>query len=111
VKTYPKIEDQLPILSKNVEALLASKPLQHHTKGSSMMGQVHGPMVVALGHDVAGGYGVGPDLPGTCLPFCCWLCCCFGTAPCSTPAGPGVAKMKSDFNSTIVPRPGKGISK
>ncbi len=70
------------------------------------MGQIQGPVVVSLGHDVEGGYGVGPDLPGTVLPFCCWLVCC-----CSPPAGSIVSKMKSYLNASVVPRPGKGISK
>ncbi len=99
------------VLNKNIDAITSNKPLQHHKKGVGMMGQMHGPPIVALGHDISDGYGVGPDLPGTCLPFCCWFCCCLGTAPCSTPAGHGVSKMKSDFNGTIIPRPGKGISK
>lgn len=110
VKTYPKIDDQIAVVKQNIVAFLAGKPLVHHTKNSSFMGKMHGPIVVALGHDIEEGYGLGPDLPGTCLPFCCWLCCCFGS-PCSTPAGKGVAKMKSDLNSSIIPRPGKGLSK
>lgn len=110
VKTYPKIQDQLPVLVKNVDLLFQKKALQHHVKGASFFGKVNGPLLVALGHSVEkDSYGVGPDLPGTCLPCCCWTCCCFG-APCAPPAGAGSAKTKADFNNSVVPKKGKGIS-
>jgi hypothetical protein len=62
-------------------------------------------MMVAFGHGLDGGYGLGPDIPG-CAWFC-WFCCCC----CSVPGGPGVAKMKSDFNNSIFPKKGEGISR
>lgn len=108
VKTYPRIDDQLPTLYANIEAVLSDNALLHHVRGKSFTGQFKGPLMVALGHDHPEGYGVGPDLPG-CLGGCCWFCCCCGP-PCSTPAGPGVAKAKSDFNQSVFPHPGKGLS-
>lgn len=81
----------------------------HHVKGKSMPGSFPGPVMVAFGHGgVKDAYGVGPDLgPGCCSAFC-WFCCFCGP-PCSTPAGAGVAKAKTDFNMTIVPKNGVGI--
>ncbi len=108
MKTYPRLDDQLGTLLPNVEAKLANKPLKDHQRGRSFQGQMQGPVMVAFGHGVADGYGVGPDLPG-CAGLCCWMCCCCGP-PCSTPAGPGVEKAKNDFNYTITPKPGKGIA-
>lgn len=106
VKTFVKVGDQMPTLVANVVNFLANKPLTHHVKGKSFEGKFNGPGMVALGHGLPDGYGVGPELPGCCLGWCCWFCCC-----CQTPQGPRVAKMKSDFNLTVIPRPGKGLSK
>ncbi len=64
VKTFPKIDDQLPVLKFNLDAVLNGTPLKHHIKGASMMGKLDGPALVALGHSHAEGWGVGPDLPG-----------------------------------------------
>ena len=95
---------------KNIGLRFQNKDLQHHVKGASFFGKVNGPLLVALGHGAGPeSYGLGPDLPGCCLPFCCWFCCCVGP-PCSTPAGSGAGKMKSDFNDSVVPKKGKGIS-
>lgn len=107
IKTYPKIDDQMPVLVKNVAAALNKTPLTHHVKGASYFGRLDGPLLVALGHGHADGYGLGPDLPG-CLGWLCWGCCCFGW-PCSAPAGRQSAKAKSDFNNTIKPKPGVGL--
>jgi len=96
-------------LLPNIEAKLNNRALKEHKRGASFMGQLQGPALVAMGHGHPEGYGVGPDLPG-CAGFCCWLCCFFGM-PCSPPAGHAVAQMKNDFNYTIQPRKGKGISK
>jgi hypothetical protein len=108
VKTYPRIDDQLPTVFHNIEAHLVKKPLKSHVRGANFMGQINGPMLVAFGHDHPEGYGLGPNLPG-CMGTCCWCCCCFG-GPCSTPAGPAAAKMKGDFNRDgVKPKPGIGI--
>ena len=68
------------------------------------MGKIEGPMMVAFGHELPEGYGVGPNLPG-CMGGCCWICCC-----CQTPAGHQTAKAKSDFNNSVIPKKGKGLS-
>ncbi len=109
-KTYPKIYDQLGTLRHNVEAHLALRPLRHHVRGRTMMGHFDGPLMVALGHGIESGEGVGlgPDCPGA-LGFLCWLGC-FLSWPCSHPAGSLVAQVKSDFNNSIQPRKGKGFS-
>jgi hypothetical protein len=108
VKVYPRLDDQLTTLVPNIEAKLAGEAMKDHKRGATLFGSVQGPMLVALGHGLEEGYGLGPDLPGF-SGFCCWLCCCCGP-PCSTPAGKGVAKAKTDFNYTVVPQIGKGIA-
>lgn len=107
VKIYPRLDDQLITLAPNIEAKLAGKPLKDHKRGATLYGSAQGPMLVALGHGVEDGYGVGPDLPG-CPGFCCWLCCFVGP-PCSTPAGREVSKFKTEFNYKVIPQIGKGI--
>lgn len=72
------------------------------------MGQFTGPVMVALGHDHADGYGVGPDCPGL-LGTLCWLCPGL-SGPCAYPAGARIAKAKSDMNRNIQPRKGVGFS-
>ncbi len=74
-----------------------------------MLGHFNGPVMVALGHGVETGeeLGLGPDCPGW-LGTLCWLGCFMSS--CSYPHGSLVAKAKSDFNSTIQPRKGKGFS-
>lgn len=104
VKIAPKIKDQLPVLLENIDASLHSRPLKHHVKGQSFEGRFGGPGMVALGHGLDEGYGVGPELPG-CLGCFCWFLC-----GCQTPAGPRSAKLKTDFNASVMPRLGKGIS-
>lgn len=93
----------MPVLVHNVNAFLTGKPLKNHVKGVSFMGKVEGPIMVALGHGAPKGYGIGPNIPG-CYSFC-WFCCCC----CSTPGGSCVAKMKNEFNNSIVPKKGVGI--
>eukprot|EP01040_Poterioochromonas_malhamensis_P016314 gene16314-18490_t len=104
VKGFPRIGDHLPVALFNLEAVLKKQALKHHVKGVSFMGKIEGPMMVAFGHELPEGYGVGPALPG-CMGGCCWVCCC-----CQTPAGHCTANMKSDFNKSVVPKKGKGIS-
>lgn len=82
--------------------------LKVYVKGFA--GSFSGPAAVALGHHVDGAYGLGPDMPNCCCTTFCW-CCCFCGPPCSTPAGPGVAKQKADFNKTVMPTKGKGMSR
>lgn len=107
VKIYPKIDDQMPTIIKNVVATLEGHALTPHKK--TFYSSIKGPMAVSLGHGHPDGYGVGPDLPG-CLGCVCWTCCCFGM-PCSPPAGKGVMKMKTDLNLSIKAIKGKGYSK
>lgn len=107
-KIIPKIDDQLPTVVKNVLATLEGQTLMHHKKG--FMGNLQGPLLVSLGHDHPQGHGIGPDIPG-CVACICFVCCCLGTAPCSHPHGAGVSKTKSEFNHSIKPTKGKGISK
>jgi hypothetical protein len=101
---------------KNVFATLDKKSegggggvaLTPHAKG--FMGKINWPLLVAFGHGHPDGLGVGPDL-GTGCPGCTmWLCCCFGL-PCSAPAGKASAKTKSDFNYSVKPKKGEGISR
>jgi NADH dehydrogenase FAD-containing subunit len=108
VKTYTKIADQLPTIVKNVDALLLKKQLTAHKRNASFYGQLKGPLLVAFGHDLPNGVGVGPDLPGF-LGICCFACCCFGY-PCQHPQGHNSNAMKSNFNTTIKPQAGKGIN-
>ena len=57
------------------------------------------------------GLGVGPDLGTGCMGYCCYACCCFGMPCGGAPAGKASAKQKADFNKTVVPKKGKGISR
>lgn len=103
IKAATKIVDQLPILQFNLDAFLAGaaysfvcaslrdahwaaahtgRPLKHHVLGASFMGKTTGPVMVAFGHGMPDGLGVGPELPG-CMGGCCWFCCCVG-GPCAT---------------------------
>jgi hypothetical protein len=100
-----KINDQLPDILTNIDAVVNKKPLVAHQRGKSFFGQADGPMMVAFGHGLDEGYGVGPALPG-CMGCCCWVCCC-----CQTPAGHQTNKMKSDFNASVTPKKGKGIDR
>ena len=119
-KSIIRVKDQLPTVVMNIAAFLEKRPLFDHKKGASMNAQIVGAPLVALGHGLPGklecphtrqprysvgadGYGLGPNLPG-CPGLCCWLCCC-----CSTPAGSLSKKMKTDFNKSVKPQPGKGI--
>lgn len=104
IKTYIRVRDQMPTAVRNILARLDSKPLTPHIRAATMDGQISGPMMVALGHDVKGAVGVGPDMPG-CMAGCCWFCCC-----CQPPNGSLPAQMKASFNKTIKPYPGKGLS-
>jgi hypothetical protein len=105
IKTYIKIDDQMPVLMHNIQAVLNNKALKQHVKGQSWEGKIKGPVMVAMGHGLSEGYGLGPELPG-CMGCCCWFICC-----CSAPRGHFVNKMKSDFNYTVKPQLGKGIDK
>ena len=92
----------------NVNALAAGKPLTIHKRGGSLFGRAEGPILVALGHGHEDAVGLGPNLPGA-MGWLCWCCCCMGL-PCSTPYGPGIAKMKYDLNVKMRPQKGKGMS-
>lgn len=106
MKTSPHVEDQLPTVLYNVQAVVGMRPLKDHKIG--FMGKTIGPMMVAFGHELPDGRGIGPDIPA-CNGLC-WVCCCFGM-PCSIPAGKGVAKTKSNFNNTVYPKKGKGMTR
>lgn len=106
-KIGAKIGEQADALVLNILASLEGRPLKSYKKG--MMGNLTGPMLVALGHGHPQGYGLGPNCPG-CVGFMCWFCCCIG-GPCSPPAGSGAAKAKSDFNKSVKPQIGKGLDK
>jgi hypothetical protein len=110
LKTVPPLEDQLPAVLHNLCEALAvpPKPLADYQPGFG--GTMTGPLIVVLGHGIEDGFGVGPDLPGSFLPFCLWLCCCFGP-PCSTPAGKFSTKFKSDFNLSITVKKGEGMTR
>ena len=103
IKTYMRINDQIPTLVSNVLAFLEDKPLVAHVV--SFQGQFSGPGMVCLGHDHPEGIGLGPDCPG-CPGWCCWLICC-----CQPPHGKKIAEIKTDFNVSIKPNKGRGISK
>ena len=98
-----KVGNQLPTLVHNVTAFVHDRPLKNHVRDA-----VRGPLLVALGHDMPNGVGLGPDFPGVGGWFV-W-CCCFCGFPCSPPVGHLGNKLKSDFNKTIGPKKGKGIS-
>ena len=102
----PHLEDQRPTVVKNLLASIQGKPLSKYAK-SFPMGTVQGPMLVAFGHGLKDGLGLGPNLPGCCT-FCCWFCPCFG-GPCALPAGPGSAKAKTDFNMGNFPSASHGL--
>jgi len=105
VKIGPKIKDQVPTLVSNVIAKVEGRSLANYKKG--FFGSLPGPLLVALGHGHAQGYGLGPNLTG-CPGCCIWICCCCGP-PCAPPAGAGPAKIKSDFNKSVKPQVGKGM--
>ena len=105
VKSFVRVNDQMPILVANINLFAENKPLQVHVKGKSFMGQINGPMLVALGHDLPNGYGLGPNVPGYWLSSCLYLCWC------GTPAGRMSNNIKSDFNKNVIPRKGVGISR
>jgi hypothetical protein len=94
--------DQLPTMTANVDRFFASKPLISHIKGKSFFGQIDGPLMIAFGHDLSNGYGIGPNLP---QPFacCCWFVCC-----CQAPSGHLTNVIKSCFNNSIHPVKGSG---
>lgn len=102
-KTFIKVNDQMPTLVRNVVSFLASKPLVQHGRGSLLYGGINGPVIVALGHGVSGSYGIGPEVPGL-LGTLLWLVFC------GTPRGRLIAWIKTWFNMTFKPRPGKGLS-
>eukprot|EP01034_Spumella_vulgaris_P031550 gene31550-38968_t len=106
-KSYPKIDDQMPVIVKNVNAVLTRTPLTHHVKGVSFGGKINGPILVTYGHGLDNNWAVGPDLPG-CAGWFVW-CCCWCGWPCSPPAGHAAAKIKSDFMMTMEPRKGAGL--
>eukprot|EP01042_Synura_sphagnicola_P000753 gene753-837_t len=101
VKTYPAVDEQIEPVVHNVLATLTSRPLKVYKK--KFMGNLPGPIFVAMGHNHPNGFAVGPDLPGCCGTLC-FVCCCFGF-PCSPPGGKSVAKFKSNFNKSITPKP------
>ena len=102
-KTYIGIEDTLPTVIANISAAASKQPLRDHKKGG--MGGITGPMMIALGHDVPTGIGIGPDCgSGSCCNCCCWVLCC-----CQPPSGSRIGKAKSDFNLSITPKLGMGM--
>jgi NADH dehydrogenase FAD-containing subunit len=104
IKTYLRIKDQMNTIILNINNKLNKKSLVPHIRGVSFESKISGPAMVALGHDVPGNKGLGPDLPG--IPgWCLWFVCC-----CQPPHGSMVANMKSDFNKTVVPIPGRGLT-
>mmetsp|Transcript_20996 Transcript_20996/g.19133 ORF Transcript_20996/g.19133 Transcript_20996/m.19133 type:complete len:384 (+) Transcript_20996:51-1202(+) len=107
IKTATKTPDQVDVIVYNINALITDKPLKKHVFNSSILSSGRGPLLVALGHDISKGYGLGPDLPG-CPGNCIWFCCICGP-PCSPPAGYNISKSKSDFNNSVRPKKGKGI--
>jgi hypothetical protein len=94
--------DQLPTMVTNVDHFFSSKPLIIHAKGKSFFGKADGPGMIALGHDLPDGYGIGPSLPQPCT-CCCWFLCC-----CQTPAGHLTNVVKSNFNNSLHPVKGSG---
>ena len=101
-------KDQVSLVPLNISKAAKGEE-QTSWVPSFPMGQVTGPLLVALGHDVEGAFGVGPNLPGCFCSWFCWCCCCAG-GPCHAPAGKGPAKMKSDWNNSIFPSVGFGMS-
>ena len=90
-----------------MRATLDGSALKAYVPG--MKGKFVAPLLVAvghLGHGVTEAYGVCPDVPGCA--YCCFVCPCIGGCR-SHPAGPGAAKIKSDFNETYAPVKGQGI--
>lgn len=108
IKAYTKLYDQLPTVITNIESLINGKPPVPHKRGVSLYGKLTGPPMVGLGSGHKDAYGVGPNLPG-CSGCVCWTCCCFGY-PCSVPAGHASAKAKTEFNHSMQPKKGKGIT-
>ena len=100
-------KDQITLVPANISCI-AKGCEQAVWVPSFPFGVVTGPLLVALGHDVEGGYGVGPNLPGCFCSWFCFCCCCAG-GPCQAPAGAGVAKMKNDWNNTVFPSVGFGM--
>ena len=107
VKGAARVNDQFLYVANSVKQFLDSKPTSPYVAG--FKGKVEGPMLVSIGINHPDQYGVGPYLPNACLNFCCFICCCAG-APCHTPAGKGVSKMKSDWNSSNTAQAGFGVS-
>jgi hypothetical protein len=102
-----KIDEEHVTVVKNICAALDGKGvggLKPHSRG--FKSNLKGPMMVALGHGHPDGYGFGPDVGTGCLGyFICCCCCC-----CGAPAGSRPAKIKADFNYSVKPIKGKGIS-
>ena len=109
VKTYVKIDAQLPTVLHNIFAIVDKTPLSTCDRNSTLAGQVTGPIVVSLGNDAADSFAVGPELPGA-YGLLCWVCCFFG-GPCAVPYGFESAKAKSLYNSNVTPKIGFGISR
>ena len=104
IKTYTRVKDQVPTVVANALACVNGKPLKAHHRGGSLESQIMGPMIVALGHDIPGAVGIGPDRPD-CMGSCCWCLC-----GCQPPHGSITASIKADLNRKIKPVPGKGLA-
>lgn len=48
-KAAVAIDEQVPIISGNIQAIIQNKPLKSYSPG--MMGKATGPLMVALGHE------------------------------------------------------------
>ena len=64
VKSYIRVEDQLPTVFMNAIGLLEGTTMIEHVRGGSFQGRIKGPAMVALGHGLDEGIGIGPDFPG-----------------------------------------------
>ena len=93
----------------NLFATLDALPLLVCDRKSTLAGQITGPVLVSMGHEIEGAIAVGPDLPGI-YGLLCWACCCFGY-PCQTPHGEEAAKVKSMYNLNVTPKIGLGYSR
>jgi len=103
-----KTGDTVGIVAKNVALAAAGKPLAKHVP-SFPRGQTTGPMLVALGHSVKGGLGLGPYIPGCFCAHVCFICPCFGGC-CALPAGPASANAKSSWQKGVGMTTDKGLS-
>lgn len=103
-----KTGDTVGTVAKNVVQALAGKPLVEYVP-SFPRGQTVGPMLVALGHSVKGGLGLGPYIPGCFCSHLCFICPCIGGC-CALQAGPASASAKSSWQRGVGMTTDKGLS-